>query len=304
MDHLVSRRDVLRASSTLIAAGFLEQGIAAAAPLRFGLVTDIHYADIDPAGARTYRESPAKLAECVRFMNAQQVDFLAELGDFKDQGKPPSEATTIEYLRTIEKVFRGFEGERCHVLGNHDIDSLSKRQFVEATREGSAGGRLEPSTMDTYYTFERKGLQFVVLDGDFRSDGTAYDHGNYEWADASVPAAELAWLDRQLSGARVPVVVLVHQQLDGEGAYYVKNAAAVRETLERHRKVLAVFQGHRHEGGYSSINGIHYYTLKGVIEGSGQDNSAYAIVEADADFNLTVTGYRKADSRKLVRTSG
>jgi hypothetical protein len=304
MEHLVSRRDVLRASSTLLATGLLKEGLAAASPLRFGLVTDIHYADIEPAGARTYRESPAKLAECVRFMNAQQVDFLAELGDFKDQGKPPSEGTTIEYLQTIEKVFRGFEGERCHVLGNHDLDSLSKRQFVEATRGNFAGGHLEPPTMDTHYAFELKGLQFVVLDGNFRSDGTPYDHGNYEWADANVPAAELAWLDRQLSGARVPVVVLVHQQLDGEGAYYVKNASAVRETLERHGKVLAVFQGHRHEGGYSAINGIHYYTLKGVIEGSGVENSAFAVVEADASFNLTVTGYRKADSRTLRKTAG
>ena len=84
----------------------------------------------------------------------------------------------------------------------------------------------------------------------------------------------------------------------------MKNATAVRALLEQSKKVLAVFQGHRHEGGYSHINGIHYYTLKAVIEGSGAENSAYAIVEADDRFNLTVTGYRRADSRKSCGEPG
>ena len=30
-----------------------------------------------------------KLSECVDLMNEQKVDFLIELGDFKDQGNPP-----------------------------------------------------------------------------------------------------------------------------------------------------------------------------------------------------------------------
>ena len=81
----------------------------------------------------------------------------------------------------------------------------------------------------------------------------------------------------------------------------MKNASAVRAVLERSKKVVAVFQGHQHEGGYSLINGIHYYTLKSVIDGSGPENNAYAIVQADAVFNLTVTGYRKAENRMLPR---
>ena len=59
---------------------------AQAPPLvRFGVVTDLHYADIDPSGARTYRESDDKLAECVQVMNAKGAAFVVELGDFKDQ---------------------------------------------------------------------------------------------------------------------------------------------------------------------------------------------------------------------------
>jgi hypothetical protein len=292
-DYRMTRRDVLRVSSSLLAGGALWPRPAdAAPPLRFGLVTDIHYADIEPAGIKAYRESTAKLAECVRFMNEQKVDFLAELGDFKDQGKPPDEAATLGYLKTIERVFVGFSGPRHHVLGNHDVDSISKQQFLAA---------VGLPTGPTYFSFEERGVRFLVLDANFRSDGADYDHGNYAWEDANIPSAELTWIEGALAGAAGPVIVFVHQQLDGEGAYCVKNAAAVRAVLERSKKVLAVFQGHRHEGGYSLINGIHYYTLKAVVDGAGPDNTSYAIVEADPAFNLAVTGYRRAESKRLPK---
>jgi len=63
--------------------------------------------------------------------------------------------------------------------------------------------------------------------------------------------------------------------------------------------VLAVFQGHHHPGAYSFINGIHYYTLKAVVEGSGPENNAYAVVDVHPNLNLTVTGYRRAVSMEL-----
>jgi hypothetical protein len=296
-DHFVTRRDFLQASTLSVAAGVLmsRAPLHAAAPVRFGLVTDIHYADIEPAGIKTYRQSAAKLAECVRFMNGQTLDFLVELGDFKDQGKPPDEAATLGYLRAIEEVFRGFKGLRFHVLGNHDVDSISKQQFLQVTAgETKAGG--------TFYQFDLKGVRFVVLDADFRFDDVAYDHGNYAWEESKVPPEEMKWLEGALSSSPGPVIVFVHQRLDGEGnGYFVKNAAAVRGALEASKKVVAVFQGHQHEGGYSLINGIHYYTLKALVDGVRLEETSYAVVEADAGMNLTVTGYHRAESRKLAR---
>ena len=99
------------------------------------------------------------------------------------------------------------------------------------------------------------------------------------------------------------MVVFIHQLLDGEGPVYVKNAAEVRRILQESGKVLAVFQGHHHEGAYSRIDGIHYYTLKAVIEGHGQENNSYAIVELPRDRDLIVTGYRKATSIELSYVS-
>ncbi len=262
--------------------------------VRFGIVTDCHYADADTAGTRYYRHSLDKLGECVEAMNEQQVDFLVELGDFKDQQNPPVEQKTLSYLQAVEGVFCKFDGPAYHVLGNHDQDSLSKTQFLTNIENKN----IDPGR--SYYSFDFNGVYFVVLDANYKSDGTDYDHGNFDWTDANVPPVELQWLRRDLAASPGAVIVLVHQLLDGAGSHYVKNAAEVRKILEQSGRVSAVFQGHRHDGGYSQIEGIHYYTLKAVVEGPGPENNSYAIVEVRPDMSITVTGYRKAVSQQLA----
>ncbi len=262
--------------------------------VRFGIVTDCHYADADTAGTRFYRHSLNKLTECVEAMNEQQVDFLVELGDFKDQDSPPVEQKTLSYLQAVEGVFCKFDGPAYHVLGNHDQDSLSKAQVLTNIKNtGINPGR-------SYYSFDFNGVHFVALDANYKSDGTDYDHGNFDWTDANIPPAEIKWLKRDLTTSRGAVIVLIHQLLDGAGSHYVNNAAEVRQVLAQSDRILAVFQGHHHDGGYSLIEGIHYYTLKAVVEGSGPENNSYAIVEVQPDMSITVTGYRKAVDKQLT----
>ncbi len=264
-------------------------------PVRFGVVTDCHYADADTMGTRFYRESLGKLAECVARMKAEKVDFLIELGDFKDQGRPPVEEDTLSYVEQVETVFQQFDGPTYHVLGNHDADSISKEQFLS---------RVENTGIDvghSYYSFDVGGVHFIVLDANYKADGTGYDHGNFVWTDTDIPAHELDWLRADLAAAPGPTVVFVHQLLDGAGQDYVNNAAEVRGILGCSGKVLAVFQGHRHQGGYSNIEGIHYCTQKALVEGHGPDNNAYATVEVRPDSGVTITGYRRAVGRELGR---
>jgi len=301
----ISRRTFLRYATAVAAGGGLASlscapGLRSAAgrrPARFGIVTDCHYADADTVGTRFYRESLDKLAECVARMNAEQVDFLIELGDLKDQDKRPVETRTLSYLRDVEAVLQGFRGPTYHALGNHDVDSISKRQFL---------AHVENTGIDasrSYYSFDARGLHCIVLDANYRADGGAYDHGNFDWTDANIPAHELDWLRQDLAASHSPVVIFIHQLLDGTGSVYVKNASSVRQVLRTSGKVLAVFQGHHHEGSYRYIEGIHYYTLKAVVEGHGQDNNAYAVVEVRPNRDVIVTGYRTAINRELTHTA-
>lgn len=298
--YAISRRQFLSTSGSMIA------GLSMAVPqaggretpppprIRFGIVADPHYADTPSRGARHYRESLAKMAECVAAMNARAVDFLIELGDLKDEADSASERQTLQFLKAIEGVLAGFNGPRYHVLGNHDADSIAKAQFlarIENTGLAPASGR---------YAFDRNGIHFVVLDANFRADGADYDHGNFDWTDSNLPAAELDWLRADLSAASRPTIVFVHQRLDGEGSHYVRNAAAVRGVLGEPSGVIAVFQGHDHGGGYRFLDGIHYCTLKAMVEGPGAANSAYALVEVFDDLRVAVTGFRREPSRELA----
>ncbi len=291
-----SRREFLVTAGSAV-AGFCAgaaRGAEAETPVvTFGLVTDCHFAEMEPSGARYYRESAAKLTECVAHMNSRGVDFLVELGDFKDQGATAE--ATLGYLRSIETVFRQFKGARYHVLGNHDTDRISKGQFLENIENTGI------SRSRSFYAFDKNGVHFVVLDANFRADGSPYDKGNFDWRAAHVPPEQLAWLESDLGKTDGPAIVFIHQLLDADqGDVVVRNASAVRRALERSGKVRAVFQGHHHEGRYALLQGIHYYTLKGLIMGSGIQNNAYAVAEVYADGSLKVTGLRKAESRRLA----
>lgn len=295
-EWVVSRRAFLRAGAAAVWGSLLSPARAAPkkAPLvRFGLVTDVHYADAPARGSRCYRESLAKLRECVREINSRGADFLIELGDFKDQDEPPQEERTLRYLEAAEKVFSEFHGPRRHVPGNHDFDSLSPGQFFACVRDRGA----KPDCL--YYAFDCRGVRCLVLDCNYTADGRHYDHGRFDWRDANLPDEELAWLESELRAGAGPAIVFTHQLLDGEGTVFVNNAAKVRAILERSGRVRAVFQGHHHPGRYSFLGGIHYYTLRAVVEGCGAENNAYAFAEAFEDGAIQVTGYRKAVTMRL-----
>jgi hypothetical protein len=72
--------------------------------------------------------------------------------------------------------------------------------------------------------------------------------------------------------------IFIHHNLnpDAEQHHLVKNAAEVREILEKSGKVKAVWQGHYHTGHDSIINGISYHTLGAMCEG---EENRYIIAE-------------------------
>ena len=264
--------------------------------VRFGLVTDCHYADIPlahrpmPVGDASYRDSVAKLTEAVAVFNREGVDFEIELGDFKDLG--PTKAETLGYLDRIEGVFAKFGGPRYHVLGNHDFDALAPDEFlarIENTGFARASG---------HYAFERGGVKFIVLDGCYNAKNEHYAPGNWEWDDARVPPAEIDWLKRELATAG-DAVVFVHQRVDpeAESRHLMKNAEELRRIFEASGKVRAVFTGHQHSGGGSIVNGIVYYSLRGLVLNAGAEENSYAVAEVYPSGKVVVIGYRKAASR-------
>ncbi len=251
--------------------------------LSIGLVTDLHYADKTPVGTRHYRETLAKLEEAALQFEQDKPDFIVELGDLIDA----ADSVDVEqgYLKTINREFSAICNNRHYVLGNHCVDTLKKEEFLSGIEQEKS-----------YYSFDRGGIHFVVLDACFRSDGESYGRKNFQWTDTNIPPAEIEWLQADLKANHFPVIVFAHQRLDVNNDHGVKNNVAVRSILESSGNVLAVFQGHSHKNDLKDIGGIHYCTLVAMVEGTGSENNGYSLLKVESDGTIQLTGFRKQKS--------
>ncbi len=248
--------------------------------VKFGLITDLHYADKPAAGSRHYRETLGKLAEAGVEFEKHSPAFLVELGDLIDA----ADSVELEksYLKTVDREFSAICKDRHYVLGNHCVDTLQKDEFLGAVGQDKS-----------YYSFDRNGVHFVVLDACFRSDGTPYGRRNSVWTDANIPPAELEWLASDLASSSGNVIVFAHQRLDVANNHGVKNGAEVRRIIEASGRVLAVFQGHSHQNDLTEVNGIHYCTMVAMVEGAGNENNGYSMISLDVAGTIRVEGFRK-----------
>jgi alkaline phosphatase len=286
-----SRRRFL-SNGTLVlaaAAGFgLQKSITAtnvspSISLRIGLVTDLHHADKPAAGSRFYRETITKLNSAAEEFQKSGLDFVVEMGDLIDAAD--SVETELSYLRTINLEFSKLSSDRHYVLGNHCVDTLTKTEFLQ-----------EVGQKESYYSFDRAGFHFIVLDACFRNDGVPYGRKNSKWNDANIPPAELEWLREDLKSTKLRTIVFVHQRLDVTTDHGVNNCVEVRDILKNSGHVLAVFQGHSHQNDLKDIDGIHYCTLVAMVEGSGPENSGASVLELHDDGTIHVTGFTKQKS--------
>ena len=265
--------------------------------VRFGVVADTHYADRDLVGTRYYRESLSKLEEFVSTMNAEKVDFVIHLGDFKDEDENKREEDTLRFLNELESVFSKFIGPKFHCVGNHDVDSITKQQFLANVENTGI-----PSDR-SYYSFDVAGTHFVVLDANF--DKAGKDHffkEGSDWQDTNIPQSQLDWLKSDLKKTRKPTIIFCHHPLheyrrDGY-KFEINNYQEVQSILNESGMVRAVIQGHVHEEKFVEIDGIHYISQLAMVDYSGLENSSFSLVEID-EKEIVVQGYRRAGSKRL-----
>ena len=249
--------------------------------IRIALISDMHYADKPNRSNRHYTQSLEKARQAIATFNKNEADFLVLLGDNIDEIDKESDLTN---LKSIDKVLSQFNGERHYVLGNHDLGSLTKEEFI-----ANSGGAGEAA----HYAFGRAGYHFILLDANFRQDGTEYRRGNFKWTDSHIPSAQLAWLQNELELSRFmekKVMIFIHQMLcDTENVHHaVKNNHEIRAILEQSGNVTAVFQGHYHHGSYTKINGIHYVGIHPMVEG---DTNAFAELTINREGRIELIGY-------------
>lgn len=296
-------------------------------PVKVFVVTDIHSTLYDSnsydrkdgtAGGfndanRFYSESYADMNEAVVAANANDVDFVIQLGDFMDGRQtddcgdynyPGNYFTALDtnetcaereqqYLKNIEAVWATADANRYNVLGNWDprlkidccepYDTNSYFDIVDNTGSLTVG---DSNYGERYYSFDVKGVHFIVLDttgksaaaGDYRSEYYTMSGVHY------CPNDQVTWLAADLAAnSTVPIFVFSHVLLSNPkmAPMVVNNKLDVRAKLHAVDNVVAVFSGHRHDGDKTetiteSGQTITYHNIRGSIHGSS--SNSYSII--------------------------
>jgi predicted phosphodiesterase len=272
---------------------------------RFAVLADVQYADIATEGKRQYRESLLKLEHAVEQIGGLKPDFVIQLGDFINGGFANFDPVLAAYAKLTVPAY--------HVLGNHDF-------AVEADNRGKVLAKLGLDKLgggQGYYDFARTGWRLVVLNGndlsviarspdspegkaaaalmmDLRKKGAP----NAAAWNGAVGPQQLDWLKKVLGRAAAAgerSIVFCHFPVYPPGRSNLWNDTQVVEALESAKGVVAYIAGHEHQGGYAQKGGIHFLTLKGLVEA---DPTAYALIEVFPDC-LKVTGFGREPSRTL-----
>ena len=210
-------------------------------PLKFAIASDFHAPDV-PAGKD-------RVSSFVKAAKDENVDFIIELGDF---------CRLDSASQVYRDLWSGFEGDKYHVIGNHDLDNYTVDEYVEGM-----------NMPHRYYSFDKGDFHFIVLDGNNLYDGKQYRHyckANY-YVDSKLRAfvdpEQLEWLEADLSATDKKCVLFSHQSID----MVMNNGGEVRRILEDanrkagYKKVVLAFSGHSHSNYTKEINGITYMQI-------------------------------------------
>ena len=108
-------------------------------------------------------------------------------------------------------------------------------------------------------------------------------------------------MKKDLKQTKLPSIVFVHQLLDDvdDHDFCIKNGKDVRETLYGSKKVMAVFQGHRHKDRYNKLQNIHFCTLPGMVDFTGPDSNSFSVIEVYKSGNINMIGYQRAPNLEM-----
>jgi predicted phosphodiesterase len=262
----------------------------------FGAIADCQYCSGPNRGSRHYSSSAKKLHQCVRELNSHDLKFVIHLGDFIDRD--------YASFDKVLPIYQSLKMPAYHALGNHDFDVADKWKAKVPERMGMKS---------KYYDFSIDDWRFIVLDGNdvsfhaYPKDSSEYREAEVYYREnkirsprwnGAVGEKQLTWMKEVLKGAEKKgekVVLYCHFPVYPADPHNLWNAKEVISILETFSCVKAYINGHNHKGKYGQKNGIHYLTLKGMVE---TESNAYSIIGIFQD-RIKVIGYGRETDRVL-----
>lgn len=270
------------------------------AQLSIGIFADCQYTDSEATTVRHYRNSLSKLDTCLtQFNQNKNIEFVVGLGDLIDKDFSSYEAVNKILAKSNHKIY--------HVTGNHDFS-------VEPELLDKVPGAL--GLKDTYYTFSKKGWQFIFLNGNklsIHSNNSqtveaankmlnklkAENAPNAHTWNGGLGTEQTKWLKKQLGKAErknKKVVLFCHYPILPYEDHVFWEGKKILELLKNYDCVKAWINGHKHDGGYACENGIHFVTMQGMVD--TEKENAYSVVTF-SEKEILIEGFGREKSRKL-----
>jgi predicted phosphodiesterase len=262
-------------------------------PLKVGIIADVQYADIDNYGTRHYRASVGKLTEAVSKFSETDVDFIVILGDFIDND--------FTSYKPLIRIIRGINIPVYFVLGNHDF----------SVREGRKQKVPDLLNLNSrYYSLSRNNWRFIFLDGtdistfsrrkkdpEFNRAQSILDSlkktgapNAHSW-NGGIGKKQIEWLEQEIDNshkAGQSIIVFCHFPIYPENqSENLWNADEIRNIVESRNGKMVFMNGHTHRSNYCLNNGVHYVSLRGMVE---MDENSFATAEIYND-SISIKGY-------------
>jgi 3',5'-cyclic AMP phosphodiesterase CpdA len=241
----LNRRDFLRLAALGGGVAFASAlpGWAAASDADFFFVqlSDAHWGFEGPA---INPDAKGTLPKAIAAVNALPVapDFVVFTGDLTHTTDDPAVRRTR--MREFQAIVAGLKAKPLYLMpGEHDASLDNGEAFRELFGP-------------THYTFDHRGVHFVVLDNVSDPAGRVGD-------------AQIAWLADDLShqAPDARIVVFTHRplfDLAPQWDWATRDGAAVIDVLQKHAYVT-VFYGHIHQEHHTTTGAIAHHAARSLM---------------------------------------
>lgn len=228
--------------------------------LRIGFITDLHVrSNSDGVGNRILKpDYVSKIDYFIEKMNNIFVpNFIIANGDIIEGTNISTEKGMAE-LSLVKKLFDRTILKKYWVVGNHDLRSVNKKQFMQS--------------LDIDYVskaFEVGNYKIIILDSNFKPDDSDIIPGKY-YTRGHVSEKQIKFLEKELKNTDKKTIVFLHHpslwNIDGKSNNgFPDNAKELQEIFSRN-KVFAVFAGHIEDLFLQEIDGVKYFISPGIVK--------------------------------------
>ena len=269
----IGRREFL-AGGVSAALGISAAGAAASAAgadeggVRFLAFADIHY-----ASSGFWPHASVEWLDRVLARAADsKSDFVMSLGDFTFGPGPRKERDYVAHYNAFKPV------KTYHTYGNHEYECVTPEELDEVY--GVKGG---------YYSFDRGGFRFVVLDPHWYLQDGRYrrfckrcsypELSKQKIPTFAIPPEQMEWLRQTIVGSPLPCVVFSHESIE-RGRSGIYNRAEIRALFaeanaRRPGTVRLAINGHEHKDYFRMLDGVAYLDLNSASYDIAGKHTAY-----------------------------